>query len=48
MTGQTGWKPYGKALKESDSNAWDTIKTEVDDLMDDIDKELREALAYFG
>lgn len=37
-----------KALKESDSSAWETIKTEVDGLMDDIDKELREALAYFG
>lgn len=37
-----------KALKESDLNTWETIKTEVDGLMDDIDKELREALAHFG
>jgi hypothetical protein len=37
-----------KALKESDSGAWETIKTEVDGLLDDIDKELKEALAYFG
>lgn len=37
-----------KALKASDSNTWERIKTEVDGLMDDIDKELREALAYFG
>jgi len=37
-----------KALKASDSSTWETIKTEVDGLMDDIDKELREALAYFG
>jgi hypothetical protein len=37
-----------KALKKADSSAWKTIKTEVDGLMDDIDEELREALAYFG
>jgi len=37
-----------KALKGSDSSGWETIKSEVDGLMDDIDKELREALAYFG
>lgn len=37
-----------KALKRADSSTWETIKTEVDGLMDDIDEELREALAYFG
>ena len=37
-----------KELKGSDSSAWETIKTEMDDMMDDIDKELREALAYLG
>jgi hypothetical protein len=37
-----------KALDGSDPDAWETIKTEVDGLMNDIDKELREALAYFG
>lgn len=36
------------ALKGSNSNTWEKIKTEMEGLMDDIDKELREALAYFG
>ena len=41
-------KAKAKALKRADSSDWETIKTEVDGLMDDIDEELREALAYFG
>ena len=34
-------------LKQSDNNTWAMLKSEVDDLVKDIDKELREALAYF-
>jgi hypothetical protein len=35
-------------LEGSDLNSWEKIKTEVDGLMNDIDRELRDALAYFG
>lgn len=37
-----------KELDGSDPDAWEKIRTDMDGLMDDIDKELREALAYFG
>jgi hypothetical protein len=37
-----------KEMEGSDSSTWETIKTDVDGLMDDIDNELREALVYFG
>lgn len=37
-----------KALEQADSNSWKAIKTEVDSLVTDIDKELRMALASFS
>ena len=37
-----------KELKTSDENAWKRFQTELDDMLDDIDEDLREALAYFG
>lgn len=37
-----------KELDGSDEGAWNKLKSEVDGLMGDIDKELRQALAYFG
>lgn len=37
-----------KALERADSNSWEPIKTEIDGLVNDIDKELREALAYLN
>ena len=33
---------------DDNDNAWEKIKSEVDILVDDIDKELRKAVAYFG
>jgi predicted component of type VI protein secretion system len=35
-------------LKKDDSTSWETVKTEVDGLIDDIDRELSSALAYFS
>ncbi|MCF8068400.1 MAG: hypothetical protein K9L30_07435 [Desulfobacterales bacterium] len=35
-------------LEKADESTWKTIKSEMDGLMNDIDKELKEALAYFG
>ena len=37
-----------KALDASDSENWKLLKSELDSLMTDIDKDLRQALAYFG
>ena len=37
-----------KELEESDENTWQKIQTELDELVSDVDKDLREALAYFG
>lgn len=36
-----------KTLKKVDSDSWEAIKSEIDGLVNDIDKELRTALAYF-
>lgn len=37
-----------KEMEGSDSSAWESIKTNMDGLINEIDKELREALVYFG
>ena len=37
-----------KELDGTDENSWQKIKSELDHLMDGIDKDLREAMAYFG
>jgi len=37
-----------KALDASDSENWKPLKSELDSLMTDIDKDLSQALAYFG
>ncbi len=34
-------------LEEADSDAWEKMRTDIDTLMDDIDKDLREALAFY-
>ena len=36
------------ALEKSDSASWEPIKSEVDSLVNDIDKELRKAMVYFS
>ena len=36
------------ALEKSDSASWEPIKSEVDGLVKDIDKELRKAMVYFN
>ncbi len=35
-------------LKEADESSWDKFKFELDNYVNDIDEDLREALAYFG
>lgn len=35
-------------LDAADENSWQKYKTELDGLLDGIDKELRKAMAYFG
>jgi len=37
-----------KILDEADENSWQKYKTELNDLVDDIDADLRKAMAYFG
>jgi chromosome segregation ATPase len=36
------------SLEKSDTDAWHKYKAELDDLVDDIDDDLRSALAYFA
>lgn len=36
-----------KQLESADSESWEKMRTDIDTLMDDIDKDLREALAYY-
>ncbi len=35
-------------LEQSDENSWQTYKTELDNLVNDIDDDMRQALVYFG
>jgi len=35
-------------LEKSDENSWQKFQAELDRLFDDIDKDLRKAMAYFG
>ena len=35
-------------LKQSDESSWQSHKMELDDQLNDINEELRKALAYFG
>ena len=37
-----------KILDEADENSWQKYKTELNDLVEDIDADLRKAMAYFG
>jgi hypothetical protein len=37
-----------KDLKKSDKSSWRKFQTELDGLIDDIDTDLRKAIAYFG
>jgi len=37
-----------KVLAQSDENSWQTYKTELDNLVNDIDDDMRQALVYFG
>ena len=37
-----------KELDAADENSWQKVKTELDQLLDGIDEELRKAMAYFG
>ena len=37
-----------KELERSDQSTWQKVKAELDDLVDDIDDEIRKAWAYFG
>lgn len=37
-----------KALKEIDADSWERVKSEIDGLMQDIDKDLRKALVNFS
>jgi len=37
-----------KELDEADESSWEKNKTELDRLLDGIDKDLRKAMAYFG
>lgn len=37
-----------KELDESDESRWQKSRTDLDKLMDDIDADLRKAMAYFG
>ena len=37
-----------KVLKQADENSWQTYKTELDNLVNDIDDDMRQALVYFG
>lgn len=37
-----------KELDAADDNSWQNYKTELDQLLDGIDEELRKAMAYFG
>lgn len=39
---------FGEIVEERDEGAWDKFKRELDDLVNDIDDELRKALAYFN
>jgi len=35
-------------LEKSDENSWQKFQAELDRLFDNIDKDLRKAMAYFG
>ncbi len=35
-------------LEKSDENSWQKIKTELDSVVQGVDEELRQAMAYFG
>lgn len=37
-----------EALDTADENSWQKYKTELDELLNGIDKDLRKAMAYFG
>ena len=37
-----------KELEQSDEYTWQKIQAELDQLVSDVDKDLREALAYFA
>jgi len=37
-----------KELEKSDGNTWQKIKGELDQLVSDVDQDLRKAMAYFG
>jgi hypothetical protein len=37
-----------KEMKKSGENAWQQFKTELDEMFDDVDEDLRKATAYFG
>jgi len=37
-----------KELENSDDNNWQKIKTELDQLIEGVDEDLRRAMAYFG
>lgn len=37
-----------KQLTQTEENAWQKLKNELDSLVDDIGKDLRKTLAYFG
>jgi hypothetical protein len=37
-----------KELENSDENTWQNIKTELDQLVADVDDDTRKVLAYFG
>jgi hypothetical protein len=37
-----------KALEQSDDSGWEKIKSELDQLVEGIDEDLRRAMAYFG
>ena len=36
-----------KELENASADSWEKMRTDMDTLMDDIDKDLREALAYY-
>ena len=37
-----------KELEKSDEDTWQKIQTELDQLVSDVDEDMRRALAYFG
>lgn len=45
-TGQA--RDQARQIQETEGNVWQTYQSELNNLVDDIDEDLRNALAYFG